>query len=377
MQTRGWYNRLYAGINNRLRISAGGRFAGWCRPTSVLFLITERCNARCCHCDIWQNRGQEDSPSTEQWKAALSDIRAWLGPVQVTLTGGEALLVQSTPELVRHGSSLGLLMEVLSHGYWRDQSRVEALAAARPWRVTMSLDGLGERHSKIRGRSEFFQRTMTSFETLERLRRERDLGYRIRFKTVVMRHNLDQLVPLARFATRDGVDIFYQPIEQNYNTPEDPEWFLASDNWPEDPAEAVAAVRELIGLKRAGLHIANSFAQLEAMIPYFQNPAAWRVSTQSHAAHERRLPCEALELIQVQSNGDVRVCVSQPPLGSIKQSALSTIWKSRPEWWKAGCCLERRLTPEERFRVRPGAPGAAQDSPEATPSEFDSRLGHR
>jgi MoaA/NifB/PqqE/SkfB family radical SAM enzyme len=368
MQSGELYNRLYAAFNHRLRRVAGGRFASRCRPTSVQFLITERCNARCCHCDIWQNRGKEATPSLEQWQAALGDLRAWLGPVHVTLTGGEALLVPFTPELVRHGSSLGLLIEVLSHGYWGDQSRVEALALARPWRVTMSLDGLGERHSKIRGREGFFERTMTSFQTLTRLRKEQRLGFSIRFKTVVMRHNLDQLEPLARFATQDGVDIFYQPIEQNYNTPEDPHWFLHSDNWPEDPLVAVAAVEELIRLKRAGLHIANSYAQLEAMLPYFRNPAALRLSTQGHAAHERRLPCAALELIQVQSNGDVGVCNSRPPLGNIKTAALSEIWKTRPAWWEGGCCLEQRLTPEERYRISPKADALPYSPPPAAAS---------
>jgi MoaA/NifB/PqqE/SkfB family radical SAM enzyme len=247
---------------------------------------------------------------------------------------------------------------------------VEALALARPWRVTMSLDGLGERHSKIRGRAEFFERTSASFETFKRLRRDRGLGFSIRFKTVVMRHNLDQLTALARFASQDGVDIFYQPIEQNYNTPEDPEWFRHSDNWPEDPGQAIAAVEELIRLKRAGLHIANSHAQLEAMIPYFRDPAAWRVSTQSHAAHERRLPCAALELMQVQSNGDVRVCDSYPPVGNIKRTALSEIWRTRPQWWKGGCCLEKRLMPEERHRVDARTAGRAPYSPAPAPSSI-------
>jgi MoaA/NifB/PqqE/SkfB family radical SAM enzyme len=370
MQTREWYNRFYAGFHNHLRTFAGGRFAALVRPTSVLLLITERCNARCCHCDIWQNRGKEDSPTLEQWKAALTDVRRWLGPVQVVLTGGEALLIPFTPELVQHGSSIGLLLEVLSHGYWRDQSRVEALAMARPWRITMSLDGLGERHSKIRGRDEFFERTMTSFETFERLRREHHLGYAIRFKTVVMRHNLDQLAPLARFASREGVDIFYQPIEQNYNTPEDPEWWLHSDNWPENPQEAVAGVRELIRLKGEGLHIANSMAQLEAMVAYFEDPASLRLSTQSHAAHEKKLPCAALELMQVQSNGDVRTCNSRPPIGNIKDTPLSTLWRTRPEWWKAGCCLEQRLRPEELYRIEARvapAPYSLEPAPSSSP----------
>ena len=86
------YRRAYEGIHYRLRTFAGGRWASQCRPTSIVFLLTELCNARCVPCDIWKNRGKEDSPSVDQWKQMLRDLRRWLGPVQVTFTGGEALL---------------------------------------------------------------------------------------------------------------------------------------------------------------------------------------------------------------------------------------------------------------------------------------------
>jgi MoaA/NifB/PqqE/SkfB family radical SAM enzyme len=347
------HKRLHEAWNYRLRTLAGGRFARHCRPTSISFLITERCNARCLHCDIWTNRGREDSPSVEEWKAALTDLRRWLGRVQVTLTGGEALLVPFTPELVRHGADLGLLMEVLTHGYWKDQSRIEALALAGPWRITMSLDGLGGVHSLIRGREGFFERTAASLETLLQMRRERGLAYTMRLKTVVMRHNLRELSSLAEFATRDGVDIFYQPIEQNYNTAEDPEWFRHSDNWPLDPEEAVAAIAGLAHLKARGRHIANSVEQLEAMQRYFRDPARWRVSTQAHAAHERQLTCSALGMIQVQSNGDLRVCTTFPPVGNIRRQPPSAIWRGRPRWWEEGCCLERRLSEAGSVRCSP------------------------
>jgi MoaA/NifB/PqqE/SkfB family radical SAM enzyme len=103
-------------------------------------LMTERCNARCIHCDIWKNRGPEDRPSITAWRRLLSDLRAWLGPVWVVLTGGEALLNPHTLELVSQGSQIGLFVEVLSHGFWEDQSKIEALALAKPARVTISFD---------------------------------------------------------------------------------------------------------------------------------------------------------------------------------------------------------------------------------------------
>src|SRR3954447_22339123 len=131
------YKRLYDGVNYRLRTFAGGRFASKCRPTSIVILLTELCNARCVHCDIWKNKGKEDSPTPEQWKKVLSDLRAWLGPVHVVFSGGEALLRPYATDLVAHGSSIGLFIEILTHGYWDDQSKIEKLALAKPWRVTV------------------------------------------------------------------------------------------------------------------------------------------------------------------------------------------------------------------------------------------------
>lgn len=342
------YKRVYEATNYRLRTIAGGHLAGYCRPTFVAVLLSERCNARCLHCDIWKNRGKEESPSLEQWQTVLSDLRRWLGPTQVTLTGGEALLKPYAIDLVRHGVSIGLFMELLSHGYWPDQSKIEQLALANPWRITVSLDGLGDTHSKVRGRDNFFERTSTTLTTLQRMRRERGLDYVILLKNVLMSHNLHQACDVARFAQAGGMQVFYQPIEQNYNTADDPRWFEWSANWPRDPAQAVAVVERLIALKREGLPIANSYAQLEAMIPYFRDPDASRVSVQSHSAHERRQSCAALVNLQLQSNGDVTNCLSQPPIGNVKAASIRHIWETRPRMWEDGCCLLRRVTAAEQ-----------------------------
>jgi MoaA/NifB/PqqE/SkfB family radical SAM enzyme len=342
------YKRLYEAGNYRLRTFAGGAWAARCRPTTIAILLTELCNARCVHCDIWKNRGKEDSPSVDQWQQTLRDLRRWLGPVQVTFTGGEALLKSYATDLVAYASSLGLFVEHLTHGYWDDQSKIERLALARPWRVTISVDGVGETHTRIRGREKFFEKTSTTIQTLQRVRKEKTLDYTIRLKTVIMHHNLDDVCEVARFAHQDGMDVFYQPIEQNYNTPEDPRWFEHSENWPQDTAKAVATVERLIALKRQGLPIANSYAQLEVMIPYFRNPDAMRVATQGHTAHDRRALCAALTNLQLQANGDVTVCSGIKPVGNIKTTPIRQIWELRPRVWEEGCCLTWRCSPAEK-----------------------------
>jgi MoaA/NifB/PqqE/SkfB family radical SAM enzyme len=335
--------RIYEGVNYRLRTLANGRWAAQCRPTSIGLLMTERCNARCIHCDIWKNRGKEDRPSQEQWQTLLEDLRVWLGPVQVVFSGGEALLNPVTIELVRYASSIKLFVELLTHGFWQDQNKIEMLVAARPGRVTISLDGVGSVHNTVRGREGFFDRTEKTIQTLLRMRKASAPHLTIRLKTVIMKQNLADVCNVARFAQRHGVEVFYQPIEQNYNTVENPLWFEESDTWPDDTQCAIAVVRELKRLKSAGLPIVNSEEQLDAMVPYFENPAVHRVAVQAHAAHEKKLICSALTTLQVQANGDVTTCAAMPSVGNIKERSIREIWTSRPRWWESGCCLERRL----------------------------------
>jgi len=335
--------RLHEGISYRLRTLAGGRLASYCRPTSIVLALTDRCNARCIHCDIWKNRGKEDRPSLYQWRVLIADLRAWLGPVQVTLSGGEALLNRDTIELLSFGTSLGLFMELLTHGFWENQSKIESLALARPSRVTISFDGIGETHDRVRGRAGFVEKTERTIQTLKRMRKEHRLDMVIRLKTVIMRQNLEDVCDVARFAQQENLEVFYQPIEQNYNTAEDASWFTHSETWPADTEKVVVMVKELRELKRQGLPIANSPAQLDAMIPYFTDPARSRIAIQSHSAHEARQVCSALTMLQLQANGDVIVCNSQAAIGNIKIAPIREIWQNRPRWWESGCCLERRL----------------------------------
>lgn len=336
------YRRLYQGVNFRLRTLAGGRFSGYCRPVSIAILLTERCNAHCIHCDIWKNKGKEDSPDVDQWKNLLRELRRWLGPVHVVITGGEALLKQYALDLVEYGSAEGLFIELLTHGYWDDQSKFERLALINPGRVTFSLDGIGETHTLIRGRDNFFAKTERSIQTLRRMRTDHKLGFEIRLKTVVMEQNLQELCLIAQYAQANQCEVFYQPIEQNYNTAEDPNWFQSSQTWPRDTASVVAKIEELIELKRKGLPIANSLNQLSAMIDYFRDPARLRVATQAHQAHEQKTLCSALTTLQIQANGDITLCSSMGPVGNIKNGSIRSFWECRPRWWEKGCCLETR-----------------------------------
>ncbi len=332
------YNRIHGAANYRLRKFAGGRYAAHCRPVTVVFLLTEHCNARCIHCDIWKNKDAEDVPTLQQLKDCLQDLRQWLGPVQISFTGGEALLQPSTIELVRHASSLGLFVEVLTNGYWSGEAKMQSLAMARPWRVKISMDGEERGHNIVRGRDDFYAKTTASIQTLLRARQEHNLKYSLMLKTVIMAQNLDEVVSVARYAADNKVEVLYQPIEQTYNTAPDLNWYEHCDNWPRDLVKVKAVLRELEDLKKQGLPIVNTYEHLRLMADYFENPAPLQLTVQSHVNPGEF--CSAATSFQLQANGDVRTCARKGPIGNIKTASIRTIWKNRPRFWETGCCRQ-------------------------------------
>ena len=121
------------------------------------------------------------------------------------------------------------------------------------------------------------------------------------------------------------------------------------------------AIEGLIRLKRSGLAIGNTESDLQGMIRYFRDPAAWRLLVQGHTANNPLVSCSGVGQFQVQANGDVQACPRHPPLGNIRQTRPRDIWRSRPHVWEH-CCLVERASAEERSRlVVPVAEGAAEE----------------
>ena len=222
------------------------------------------------------------------------------------------------------------------------------------------MDGVGPTHSVVRGRDDFWEKASRSVATLIRLRNEERLGYAIRLKTVIMEHNLHDVCNVARFAAENGVEVLYQPIEQNYDTLEDLDWFKHSTNWPSDAEKAVAAVRELIELKQQGLPICNTPGELEAMIPYYRDPEACQLAVQLHSAHEGQPLCCAMTTLQLEPNGDVGTCFKMPPVGNIKSAPIREIWRNRPRWWEVGCCRMQSAAPAGSAPASEDVPAAEQ-----------------
>lgn len=180
-------------------------------PEYVILQATSRCNVKCAHCFLWADtdygwentqQGKHDLTLEELRKVSASMPEFYF----MNVTGGEPFLRPDLPEIIEafyRNNRLRALL-VPTNGTVRERTRasVEAIAEACPelaLTVDVSLDGLGERHDRIRGAAGTFERALETFRELQTLQ-PRLPRLQLGVILAVMRSNQEQLDALYEFA---------------------------------------------------------------------------------------------------------------------------------------------------------------------------------
>lgn len=334
--------RLRGGVLRRLQPLAARGWKNLCHPTCVMHKLTLKCNACCVHCDIWNEKYQESELSTSEIKKLYEQLRKWLGPYNLVMTGGEALLRSDAVELATYASNLGFVVEFLTNGYLLEKAAA-GLANSGVDRVTISFDGsCQETVNKIRGKDDFFQRSISGIRRLNDCRRECGADFQIWIKTVVMKHNLTELVAIAHLAAEMGAEVYYQPIEQNYAQTYDASWYKNSNLWIQNMDEISLVIDELVRLKKEGLPIANTESNLLVIPDYFRNPEAWMRKVRDHVAENTSSIClSGVGYFEILPDGGVKNCGEGGEIGNCKTKSPREIWRERPTCWLGGCKVMR------------------------------------
>ncbi|HEY1587975.1 MAG TPA: radical SAM protein [Polyangia bacterium] len=225
------------------------------RSPRVLYIeVTKRCNAFCSFCPYWQDhrRGELED---------YAPIVARLRPFCVTFSGGEPLLRRELPEIVRKVAALTPrpYVAVLTNGWLLSVDRARELRDAGCEQISVSIDHLGQRHDDRRRLPGLFARLEEEMPAL------RAIGFdRININTIIMRSNMDELVPLGQLAKEWGVTISYSTYS-NLKTQSDDEFISGSDL-----RKLGAIVEELRRMKLDG-HVITSHHYFDHVVDYFAN----------------------------------------------------------------------------------------------------------
>ena len=169
-----------------------------------------RCNARCGFCDYWKT----DASQRDEELKSYADAARFFNPMLVTFTGGEPTLRRDLEELVAEVDRAISLKYVtlITHGAMLTPERARSLWDAGINQFNISLDYLDERHDAARGIPGLSARILAAIPAM----RERGID-NIRFNTVIKNDNLDQILPLVRYAESVGVlmkDLGFTPTEE-------------------------------------------------------------------------------------------------------------------------------------------------------------------
>ncbi len=262
-------------------------------PLSVHFELTYRCNLRCCHCYLSRDDTREELSTTEVEQTL--DQLAEAGCLFLTLTGGEILLRQDIPEILRAAKSKGFALTLFTNGTLIDRERADLIQSLSPLRVELSIYGADpDTHDGVTGVVGSFHRSVSA----ARLLRER--GIRVVLKCPLMKENVAQYAGVVELSKALGANCRFDPIITPKN-----------DGSSEPLSHRLGGEELLRPIRELGLY-----------------PRAPRPINRNG----RELLCDAgVTTCSISPYGDVYPCVQLPLLlGNLREGSFREIWGNSP-----------------------------------------------
>ena len=136
-------------------------------PKILTIALTYRCQCRCVHCGVTGYISQDAGElSTGEVKALIDKAAKMPGIVQVTFTGGEALLRQDIFELIAYSKSRSFFTKIDTNGVLLNDGILNKLKALGLDRIDISLDHYtADGHDRLRGYAGLFENITKALKT--------------------------------------------------------------------------------------------------------------------------------------------------------------------------------------------------------------------
>jgi AdoMet-dependent heme synthase len=217
------------------------------RLLSVHWELTYRCNEACTHCylDVFKPNARVAGELTLERGLRFLDEAAALGALNVTFSGGEALVHRELLTLAGYARRKRFAVRIFSNGLLINEHMADRIAQVKPTGVEISLYGAdAETHDLITRQRRSWELTTRAF----RLLKER--GVHTVMKTPLMHENVFQLQRMRDLAASLGASFRYDtditakdngdhsPLRHEM-TPEDIAWLfrqeISADSEPPAP----------------------------------------------------------------------------------------------------------------------------------------------
>ncbi len=289
-------------------------------PADVIIAVTSRCNAHCQMCNIWQS---DSADSIEP--GHLEKLPA--GVKTINLTGGEPFLRADLVDFVRQGRKAcpKSVITISTNGYLGEAiaEKMRQIHRVDPQiRLSISIDGIGEAHDRVRGDIGAFDRVM---QTIDLLKADGFKGARL--SMTISETNADQLTGVFSLADKLGLELGIVAAHQSQT-------HLKIDK----PFEAVSSP----SLDEDFQRVVRKW--LRTLKPKLWLRAHFTAQTRRYlSGHRPVFACRAGSgFVFVQADGQVFSCsVLGRPMGNLISDSWADIWAgpqaSQARSYSAGC----------------------------------------
>lgn len=192
------------------------RNKGMLRPTEVVFELTDACNSRCKHCNIWNQKPTVNPLNPDEIYELFSD-NLFKNLRGVILTGGEIFVRKDLEEVIdkihlaRPSAQIWLSTNALLPNKAIDLAK-NLIKKRISFGVGISLDGVADKHDEIRGVEGNFQKADYLISALIGLKKDYEfelgIGFTLSDKTI------NNYYDLKRYSQKKRVPLIVQMYDE-------------------------------------------------------------------------------------------------------------------------------------------------------------------
>ena len=171
--------------------------------------VTYRCNFRCSFCGYWKMKTRkEEELSVSDFALGARKLRK-IGPMFVSLSGGEPLIRRDLPEIVNAVSSYHFPF-ITSNGWLVTPEKAKRLFQAGLMGAVVSLDFDDEKkHDENRGKEGAFKRAVEAVQCFVEAKNNK--FQKVNITAMLLKENIDEIEKLIIFAKKLGAEFTLQP----------------------------------------------------------------------------------------------------------------------------------------------------------------------
>ncbi|MBI3582049.1 MAG: radical SAM protein, partial [Nitrospinae bacterium] len=154
----------------------------------VFWETTAGCNLECAHCrriDVAKTLMKDDLTFEESCK--MIDGLTEVGKPILVLSGGEPLYRPDIYDIARYAKSKGLTVALASNGTMINAEVAKKIVESGVQRVSISLDGIGEPHDKLRKLKGSYDMAIRGMKELQKV------GMPVQINCTIAKHNIHQV----------------------------------------------------------------------------------------------------------------------------------------------------------------------------------------